>query len=119
MLASSAAQGLATATSGVLQSPNFLYRVEPNKLDSANGRLKYDGLSMATRLSFLLGGGPPSPELLAAAAAGQLDTADGVRAATAPLLADAGAVERMAAFFSEFSQAQQVLKVEKSATLFP
>jgi len=51
MLTSSAAQGLATATSGFLQSPNFLYRVETNKLDSSTGRLKYDGLSMATRLS--------------------------------------------------------------------
>jgi hypothetical protein len=78
-IASSAAQGLATATSGFLQSPNFLYRVETNKLDSSNGRLKYDGSSMATRLSYLLTGGPPSAALLDAAAAGQLDTADGVQ----------------------------------------
>ncbi len=74
-IASSAAQGLATATSGFLQSPNFLYRVETNKLDSSNGRLKYDGSSMATRLSYLLSGGPPSAVLLDAAAAGKLDPA--------------------------------------------
>ncbi|HEV8246476.1 MAG TPA: DUF1592 domain-containing protein [Polyangiaceae bacterium] len=119
MLASSAAQGLATATSGFLQSPNFLYRVESNKLDSSNGRLKYDGPSMATRLSYLLSGGPPSAALLDAAAAGKLDTADGVRAAAAPLLADAGIADRMGAFFSEFAQVQQVLVVNKSTTLFP
>jgi hypothetical protein len=119
MIAGTAAQGLATATSGFLQSPNFLYRVETNKLDSVNGRLKYDGLSMATRLSYLLTGGPPSAALLAAAAAGQLDTADGVRTAAAPLLMDAGVVDRMAAFFGEYTQAQQVLVVDKSATLFP
>src|SRR6185503_7002676 len=59
MLATSAAEGLAAATSGLLQSPNFLYRVETNKVDNT-GRLKYDGLSMATRLSYLLNGGPPS-----------------------------------------------------------
>lgn len=118
-LAGSAAPGLEAATSGLLQSPNFLYRVETNALDAANGRLKYDGLSMASRLSFLLTGAPPSAELLAAAAAGQLDTADGVRSAAAPLLADAAVVDRMATFFSEFAQAQQVLKVDKSATLFP
>src|SRR6266567_1888649 len=119
MLTSSAAQGLATATSGFLQSPNFLYRVETNKLDSSTGRLKYDGLSIATRLSYLLNGGPPSAALLDAAAAGQLDTADGVRAAAAPLLMDASVVDRMAAFFGEFAQVQQVLVLDKSATLFP
>ena len=119
MLAGTAAEGLATATSGFLQSPNFLYRVETNKLDSSNGRLKYDGLSMATRLSYLLTGGPPSPALLDAAAAGQLDTAAGVRTAAAPLLMDASVVDRMTAFFSEYAQAQQVLLVSKSAKLFP
>jgi hypothetical protein len=74
---------------------------------------------MATRLSYLLSGGPPSAALLDAAAAGKLDTADGVRAAAAPLLTDASVVDRMAAFFSEFAQVQQVLAVNKSTTLFP
>jgi len=62
-LAGTAAQGLATVTSGLLQSPNFLYRVETNKLDTTTGRLKYDGLSMASRLSYLLTGGPPTAAL--------------------------------------------------------
>jgi hypothetical protein len=57
--------------------------------------------------------------LLAAAAAGQLDTADGVRAAAVPLLNDPHAVDRMAGFFSELSQAQLVSVVQKSADLFP
>jgi hypothetical protein len=118
-LVGTAAQGLATATSGLLQSPNFLYRVETNKLDSSTGRLKYDGLSMANRLSYLLIGGPPSSTLLDAAKAGQIDTADGVRAVAAPLLMNAGVVDRMAAFFSEYAQAQQVLIVDKATTLFP
>ena len=92
-LAGTAAQGLATATSGLLQSPYFLYRVETNKVDPSNGRLKYDGLSMASRLSYLLTGGPPSAALLDAAASGQLDTAEGVRSAAAPLLANAALVD--------------------------
>src|SRR6185369_539787 len=40
-VAGTAAQGLASMTSGLLQSPNFLYRVETNELDPSNGRLKY------------------------------------------------------------------------------
>jgi hypothetical protein len=119
MLAGTAAYGLQTATSGLLQSPNFLYRVETNAVDSSNGRLKYDGLSMANRLSYLLTGGPPSAALLDAAASGQLDTADGVRAAAAPLLMGAGIADRMTAFFSEYARAEEVLEVDKSATMFP
>ena len=119
MLAGSAALGLASATSGLLQSPNFLYRAETNKLDASNGRLKYDGLSMAARLSFLLQGKPPGADLLSAAASGQLDTVDGIRAAATQLLTDPGATEPMAAFFSEFAAIQQVLKVDKSSQLFP
>ncbi len=69
---------------------------------------------MANRLSYLLTGGPPSAALLDAAASGQLDTADGVRAAAAPLLTSAGLADRMTAFFSEYTQAQQVLAVSKS-----
>jgi hypothetical protein len=116
---SSAARGLATISSGLLQSLNFLYRVETNQLDPSIGRLKYDGPSMATRLAFLLTGSPPSDTLLAAAAAGQLDTAEGVRTAAAPLLDDPGAVDRMAEFFSELSQAHLVSAVQKNPALFP
>jgi hypothetical protein len=116
---SSAALGLAAAVSGFLQSPYFLYRIDINKLDASNGRLKYDGLSMASRLSFLLTGHPPSNALLTAAAAGTLDTAEGVKAAAAPLLTDPSAVDRMAAFFSEFAQSSLVLGSQKSAPMFP
>jgi hypothetical protein len=118
-LSGSAAQGLSTATSGMLQSPNFLYRVETNALDASNGRLKYDGWSMATRIAYALTGAPPSPALLDAAAAGQLDTAEGVSAAAATLLADDRVSDRMTAFFSEYAQLQQVMQIAKSTELFP
>lgn len=118
-LGGSVQQALSTATVGMLQSPHFLYRVEVNSLDAATGRLKYDGLSMATRLSYGLTGGPPSVELLDAAAAGQLDTAEGVSAAAASLLDDPRVVDHMTAFFREYAQVAQVLEVAKSETLYP
>lgn len=118
-LSTTAAQGLSTVVSGLMQSPYFLYRVETNKLDAASQRLKYDGASMATRLAFFLTGRSPSDALLSAAASGQLDTAEGVRMAAAPLLADSRAAERMALFFSEFSQAHLVTVSQKSAEMFP
>jgi hypothetical protein len=118
-LAGSAAEGLKTLASGFLQSPNFLYRLEVSTLDPAIDRLKYDGRSMADRLAFLLTGAPPNEELLAAAASGQLDTAEGVRAAAAPLLSSPGLVERLTSFFTEYTQSDLVLTVEKSPTMFP
>jgi hypothetical protein len=119
VLAGNAAQGLSALTSGFLQSPNFLYRVETNALDPANGRLKYDGRSMATRLAYFLTGGPPSPELLAAGESGQLDTAAGVQTAAESMLADAALVGRLTSFFNEYTQADLVMVVEKSPTMFP
>lgn len=116
---SSPAQGLAAIVSGLLQSPYFLYRVETNRLDTASGRLKYDGPSMATRLAFLVTGRPPSDELIAAAAAGQLDTVDGLKTAVAPLLNEPASADRMTEFFSEFAQTRLVYDVQKSATLYP
>ncbi len=115
----SPSEGLSAVLSGLLQSPNFLYRVETNSLDETSGRLVYDGPSMATRLSFLLAGRTPSDELLNAAAAGQLDTAEGIRAAAEPLLNAPNAVEHMSEFFKELSQAELVMVVDKSAELFP
>jgi hypothetical protein len=119
VLAGNAAQGLSTLTSGFLQSPNFLYRVEFNAVDPTNGRLKYDGRSMAIRLAFFLTGGPPSAELLAAGESGQLDTAEGVRTAAAPLLSAPVVVERLTSFFYEYTQADLVMTVEKSPTMYP
>lgn len=115
----SAAQGLSTVTYGMLNSMNFLYRVETTELDPVNGRHKFDGSSMATRLAFLLTGAPPSDALLAAAAAGELDTAPGIQRAAAPLFDHPGAADRMAEFFTELSQARLVSVVEKSPELFP
>ena len=112
-------QGLSTLASGLLQSLNFLYRAETNALDETNDRLKYDGRSMAVRLSYFLTGGPPSAELLDAGESGELDTADGVRTAAASMLADDAVVERLTAFFHEYSQVDLVRLVEKDATLFP
>jgi hypothetical protein len=119
VLAGNATEALSTLTSGFLQSPNFLYRVETNTLDASIDRLKYDGRSMAVRLAFFLTGGPPSAELLAAGESGQLDTAEGVRTAATPLLGDPSLVGRLASFFYEYTQADLMMEAKPSTELFP
>jgi hypothetical protein len=118
-LAGNAAQALSALTSGLLQSPNFLYRVETNALDPSNERLKYDGPSMAVRLAYFLTGGPPSAELLAAGESGELDTAEGVKDAAKAMLSDEALVRELTSFFYEYTGTALVSVVDKSPELFP
>src|SRR5882724_6582499 len=73
--------GLKYAVSAILQSPEFLYRVELGAPSPADGgRDKYTDFEMASRLASLLWGSVPDEALLNAAASGQLSTPDGVLA---------------------------------------
>src|SRR5207247_9388036 len=65
--------GIEMALSGVLVSPNFLFRVEedPARLP-ANGVYRVSDLELASRLSFFLWSSIPDDELLGVAAAGKL-----------------------------------------------
>lgn len=71
---------------GLLLSPKFLYRVELGDTADGKGWRRLTGPELASRLSFLLWGGPPDAPLLTAAEAGALDTAAGVRARAAEML---------------------------------
>ena len=118
-LAGTAAHGLSTVTSGFLQSPNFLYRVETTALDVSIDRLKYDGRTMADRLAFFLTGAPPTADLLAAAESGKLDTAEGVRTAAMGMLNDPSLVSRLTGFFYEWGQLDLVMTAEKDPDIYP
>ncbi|HXI55400.1 MAG TPA: DUF1588 domain-containing protein [Polyangia bacterium] len=71
--------GLKYAVSAILQSPEFLYRVElgaPSPQDG--GRNKYTDFEMASRLASLLWVSVPDDALLDAAVSGKLSTSAGV-----------------------------------------
>ena len=71
--------GLKYAVSAILQSPEFLYRVELGAPSAADGgRTKYTDFEMASRLASLLWGSVPDDGLLDAAASGKLSTPEGV-----------------------------------------
>lgn len=91
-------------TAAILQSPNFLYRVELGEADAAKpGWRRYTGYEMASRLSFLLRNSFPDSELFAAASRGDLDTKEGVLAQATRLLDDAGPTETMmSALYAEY-----------------
>jgi hypothetical protein len=98
-------KGLVYATAGLLESPNFIYRVEIGQPDArAGGRFRYDAFETASRLSFFLTGSTPDVELLAAAEAKQLDTPDGVRAQARRLLQSERARTGLSNFAREYMQ---------------
>ena len=94
--------GLQHAVSAILQSPEFLYRVElgaPSAQDG--GRDKYTDFEMASRLASLLWVSVPDDTLLNAAASGGLSTSDGVLAQAKTMLASQKAHQSIANFVSD------------------
>ncbi len=75
--------------SALLQSPQFLYRAEPDPPGVRAGtRLPVEPYAMASRLSFLLWESVPDDALLQAASRGELGSEAQVRAQVARMLAD-------------------------------
>ena len=106
------AKGLQHAALGLLTSPNFLYRVEIGEA-GAGGRFHYTGYELASRLSYLLWNTTPDVELLAAAEAGKLDAADGLREQVTRLLGSDRAKAGIATFAGELFQLDDLAMVPK------
>lgn len=113
--------GIRYAIAGMLQSPNFLYQVEVGKPvpSNAEGLRRLTGYEIATRLSFFLVDTTPSPALLDAAEAGDLDTAEGVRAAAKTLIATTEAHGAVASFYGEVLRLRELDTITKDLTAFP
>ncbi len=113
--------GMQSALSAILQSPNFLYRVElgaPSAADS--GRLKYDSFEMASRLASTLWNTVPDDTLLdAAGKSGGLSNADGVVAQAKRMLADPRAHQGLASFVDDLYALHNLDDAQPDATMFP
>jgi hypothetical protein len=112
--------GLEFALAGLLQSPNFLFRVElgePTPSDA--GTLRYGEYEMASRLSYVLWNSTPDEELLAAAERGELTTDAGLAAQVDRLLASDRSREALRNFFSELLVLDDLETVEKNTAVFP
>ena len=90
------AKGAALVIRGLFQSPYFLYRTE-----LGNDGAPLNGYEIASKLSFCLLGTTPSDALLDVAAAGQLDTAEGVVPAAMQMLEQPSAALTMQQFHRE------------------
>lgn len=113
-------EAIESLVAAVLQSPDFLYRVEWGVPDAANpGVLRPTGREMASRLSYLFWGTMPDDALEAAADAGELETPEGVRTHAARLLDDDRARPVIRYFFSHFLPINTVTELARDPEEYP
>lgn len=98
----------------MLQSPRFLYRIEGQR---GSGTRPLSQFELASRLSYILWGGPPDDELLDAAEKNKLDRS-GVAAQTQRMLKDPRAVSRSLQFVSEWLNLDRLSSLQPSAEKF-
>src|SRR5262249_26157185 len=80
--------GVEAVVTLVLQMPEVLFVIERGTpVGDSTGPRRLNGDELASRLSFLLWGGPPDQALLDAAEQGKLDSSDGLKAEAKRLLA--------------------------------
>ncbi len=84
----------------LLSAPSFLFRVEVG--NAPDGLATLSATELASRLSFSLLGRSPSAALLDEAAAGGLDSPEGLRAAAQEMLSEPDAQSFFSAFFRQW-----------------
>lgn len=118
---SSFEDGVVVALSGLLQSPNFLYRVELATIPDENVSAErwYDDYEMASRLSFFLWNTIPDEELLAAAEQGELTTDEGLEVQLQRMLASQKFRQGLRNLFSELLDLNRLDSLTKLSSVYP
>ncbi|WP_434047449.1 MULTISPECIES: DUF1592 domain-containing protein [Sorangium] len=112
--------GIATVIEALLQSPDFLYRIEWGTPDPERPELRRPtGDEMATRLSYLLWGTMPDDDLRLAAQAGELSTKEGVRAHAERMIEDPRFRTTVRFFFDNLLPISNLADLERNAEAFP
>jgi hypothetical protein len=117
------AEATAAVIAALLQSPEFLYRVElgtddPVATNTVRAR-RPSGEEMAVRLSYLFWASLPDDVLVRAAAAGELQTAAGVRAQAVRMLDDPRAHRVVRHFFDSLFGLDVLPSLQHDPTLYP
>jgi hypothetical protein len=105
----------------ILQAPAFLYHWEMDSGPAVRegNVVRLGDYQMASRLSYYLWGSMPDPMLFAAAADGQLATADGVRTQAERMLRDPKAQDMVADFVSDWLDVNTIAIRPKDPAYYP
>lgn len=101
----------------MLQSPRFVYRIE-NHRGSGQAR-PVDPYELASRLSYILWGGPPDAELFQAAGRNQLRDPAALQGQVERMLKDPRAVERSLQFVDEWLDLERLAHLQPDPGRFP
>ena len=112
--------GVRVVAEAMLQSPNFLYRVEVGSSGTpdadATPLTQYE---LASRLAFFLWNSTPDDELLSTAGATGLSDQKSLKAQAGRLLADARARDTFASFHTQWLDLQGVASLSKNPNVYP
>ncbi len=112
--------GLELSLASMFVSPPFLFRQEISEPDPDHpGMMRLDGYSKAARLSFFLWDAAPDPDLLDAAANGELHTRKGLERQVDRMLGSPRVKEGVQAFFADMLEFDSFKTLSKDTTLYP
>lgn len=117
-------EGVEMVLEAMLQSPDFLYRVELGEgltpfVQNDEVLLPLNSYEMATRLSYFLWGTTPDDELLDLAEANGLVTREQVETVARQMLESPRAHDAVARFHQEWLDYDRINSVTKDPTMFP
>jgi hypothetical protein len=117
---SSALVGMRYAAWAILESPQFLYRVELGAPSAADGgRLKYSSYEMASRLAATLWASVPDDTLLNAAAQDSLSTASGALTQAQRMITDSRVHRSLVEFSDQLFDYFNLGQAQKDPTMYP
>jgi hypothetical protein len=104
----------------MLQSPGFVYHweMDPGAAIKDGNVVQLGNYQIANRLSYFLWGTMPDATLFAAAAGGQLATADGVQTQVERMLADSKAQDMVADFIDDWLDVNVISSRPKDPTIY-
>lgn len=112
--------GLELSLAGMLESPQFLFRMEVAEPDPDHpGTYRMDAYSKASQLSFFLWNSGPDARLMAAARSGKLDTRPGLADEVDRMLQSPRLEDGVRAFFSDMLQFDLFDTLAKDSQIYP
>lgn len=111
--------GVRLVVEAVLQSPQFLYRTELSPDDGTADVIALSDYDIASRLSYFVYNSMPDAELFAAAASGDLHTAEAVNAQVERMLQDPRAEAQLVAFHEQAWAFSRYNNITPDRTKFP
>ncbi|KLU03798.1 putative signal peptide protein [Rhodopirellula islandica] len=110
-------QGVGLMLEAMLQSPRFIYRIEQQP--SGGGSQRVSDFELASRMSYILWGGPPDSELLKAAREGRLADEGRCRKEVERMLQDRRAVERSKQFATDWLNLNRLAHLQPNQKRYP